>query len=82
MSHRHPEPDPDPEPRSTPGLDSGGGVRPGDTPPAEDSTAGAGPEERHNPTRGWTIIPLTAVLVVAALVIGFFAAYGIMLLLD
>ncbi|MEU7137082.1 DUF6480 family protein [Streptomyces sp. NPDC046261] len=44
---------PDPDVPRTPGEKGGGGVPPGETPPGEDSTAGAGPRETYNPTRGW-----------------------------
>ncbi|ROP46013.1 DUF6480 family protein [Pseudokineococcus lusitanus] len=33
-------PSPDPDPSDTPGLEPGGGVRPGDTPPSEAGTSG------------------------------------------
>lgn len=67
---------PDPDPATTPGLEPGGGVRPGDTPPAEGSTSGAGPRETYNPTRGWGKGPLIAILVVVAFFAAFFAAYA------
>jgi len=35
---------PDPDPADTPGLEPGGSVRPGDTPPGESSTSGAADE--------------------------------------
>ncbi|GGY86759.1 hypothetical protein GCM10010327_16650 [Streptomyces nitrosporeus] len=38
---------PDPDPHTTPGLEPGGGVPAGETPPAEGSTSEAGP--RHTP---------------------------------
>ncbi|GAA0662859.1 hypothetical protein GCM10009535_48100 [Streptomyces thermocarboxydovorans] len=50
MSHINPDPEPE---RST-GLEPGGGVPPGETPPAESSLPEAGPQETHNPTRGWS----------------------------
>lgn len=68
---------PDPEPRETPGLEPGGGVSPGDTPPGESSTSGAGP--RQETSKGWAMGPLIAILVVAALVAGFFLAYALLL---
>ncbi|MYR09044.1 hypothetical protein GTY62_32320 [Streptomyces sp. SID724] len=68
---------PDPDPRETPGLDPGGGVSPGDTPPGESSTSGAGP--RQETSKGWAKGPLIAILTVAALVAGFFLAYALLL---
>lgn len=61
---------PDPDPEHTPGLEPGGSVPPGETPPAEGSTPDAGPEETHNPTTGWAKAPvvLIGVLVLAAIV--------------
>lgn len=41
MSSTDPYRNPDPDPDETPGLEPGGGVAPGDTPPAESSTSGA-----------------------------------------
>ncbi|MEU4211753.1 DUF6480 family protein [Streptomyces sp. NPDC026206] len=52
---------PDPDPRRTPGQKGGGGVPPGETPPGEDSTSGAGPQETYNPTRGWAKGPVIAI---------------------
>ncbi|GAA3019100.1 DUF6480 family protein [Streptomyces fulvorobeus] len=68
---------PDPDPRNTPGLDSGGGVPVGDTPPAEGSTSEAGP--RNEPPRGWAKGPLIAILVLAVVVAAFFLVYAILI---
>ncbi|WP_030571164.1 DUF6480 family protein [Streptomyces aureocirculatus] len=59
---------PDPDPLRTPGLDPGGGVPPGETPPAEGSISGAGPDESHNPTTGWAKAPLIIILALVVLV--------------
>lgn len=72
-------PDPDPE-RST-GLEPGGGVPPGETPPAESSMPEAGPRGGQNTTRGWAGGPLTAILAVAVVVAAFFLVYALILIL-
>ena len=41
---------PGPEPALTPGLEPGGGVPPGETPPSADSMSGAGGDDRRGPT--------------------------------
>ena len=70
----------DPAPRNTPGLDPGGSVPPGETPPAEGSTgSGAGPRDEQS--RGWGKGPLIAILVVVGLVAAFFLAYALILAL-
>ncbi|MFK4104432.1 DUF6480 family protein [Streptomyces sp. NPDC019531] len=72
---------PDPEPERTPGLEPGGGVPPGETPPAESSMPQAGPRETHNPTRGWAKAPLALILLLVVLVAAFFLVYAIVLAL-
>ncbi|CAM5287776.1 putative protein OS=Streptomyces aurantiogriseus OX=66870 GN=GCM10010251_73160 PE=4 SV=1 [Streptomyces aurantiogriseus] len=72
---------PDPEPERSTGLEPGGGVPPGETPPAESSMPEAGPRETHNPPKGWAKGPLTLILVLAVLVAAFFLAYALVLLL-
>ncbi|MCI3221829.1 DUF6480 family protein [Streptomyces sp. NP-1717] len=60
---------PDPDPDHTPGLERGGGVPPGETPPAEGSMSEAGP--RNDPPKGWGAAPLIAIAVlVLVMVIG------------
>ncbi|MGJ5749313.1 hypothetical protein FB563_6895 [Streptomyces puniciscabiei] len=76
MSHVNP----DPEPERTTGLEPGGSVPPGETPPAESSMPEAGPQETHNPPRGWAKAPLTLILVVVALVALFFLVYALVLI--
>jgi hypothetical protein len=72
---------PDPEPERSTGLEPGGGVPPGETPPAESSMPEAGPREVHNPTKGWAKAPLTLILLLVVLVAAFFLAYAVMLAL-
>ncbi|MEW2545038.1 DUF6480 family protein [Streptomyces sp. NPDC047002] len=66
---------PDPDPRTTPGLEPGGGVPPGETPPAEGSTSEAGPLQETSP--GWGRAPLTVILALVVVVAGFFLAYAV-----
>ncbi|GAA3998707.1 DUF6480 family protein [Streptomyces plumbiresistens] len=77
MSYTNPDPDPD----RTPGLEPGGGVPPGETPPAESSMPEAGPQETHNPPKGWAKAPLTLILGLAVLIAAFFLVYAIVLIL-
>ncbi|MEV2253196.1 DUF6480 family protein [Streptomyces sp. NPDC050147] len=80
----NPDPDlpgPDPDPEGSTGLEPGGGVPPGETPPAESSMSGAGPEETHNPPKGWAKGPLAVIIGLVALVAAFFLVYALVLLL-
>ncbi|CAM4012266.1 DUF6480 domain-containing protein [Kibdelosporangium persicum] len=56
-------PPPDPDPDRTPGLEPGGGVRPGDTPPDSGSTSGLSHPQP---------IPSRAVPIWATVLIGLF----------
>lgn len=64
----------DPDPAETAGLEPGGGVAPGDTPPAEASTAAVQGHEEGRGTRWGTVVGL---VVVALFVLGFTVAYAI-----
>ncbi|GHE57792.1 DUF6480 family protein [Streptomyces spiralis] len=68
---------PDPDPERTPGLEPGGGVPPGETPPAESSMPEAGPRQPDSTSRGWAKAPL-AVIIILVLVLAFgFLAYAL-----
>jgi hypothetical protein len=57
---------PDPDPQRTPGLEPGGGVRPGDTPPESGQTSGLSHREPTPPkaTTARIVIALIMVFVV------------------
>lgn len=69
---------PDPQPDETPGLEAGGGVNPGDTPPGESSTTSG--LSAHQPKVGstgsnWLVYAIVGVVVV--LVGLYFVGYAI-----
>ncbi|GAA4614499.1 DUF6480 family protein [Saccharopolyspora hordei] len=77
MSEHTSSPEPDPEPDRTPGLEAGGSVPPGETPPESASaTEGLSHTSRAsaNPTK-WVWLVVIAVVVV--LVAGFFVFWAI-----
>jgi hypothetical protein len=65
----------DPDPGRTPGLAPGGGVRPGETPPAEGSTPDAGPRETHNPATGWSTGPVAVIVLTCAVILALVVLY-------
>lgn len=75
MDDKNPDPDPD----RTPGLEPGGQVPPGETPPAEGSMSGAGPQETHNPTTGWGKGPMIVLGVLVAVFVLYFLAWAVLL---
>lgn len=59
---------PDPEPERTAGLQPGGQVSPGETPPAEGGTFGISHPEPPELRKGWGAMPLILIMVVVALI--------------
>jgi hypothetical protein len=66
---------PDPDPERTPGLEPGGGVAPGDTPP--ESAQLPPPPDPPIPSRARPVIALTLIAVVVLLVAGFLVAQAL-----
>jgi hypothetical protein len=58
---------PDPQPDRTPGLEPGGGVRPGDTPPESGQTSGLSHREPAPPRKATARIAIGIILLFAAL---------------
>ncbi|WP_181768728.1 DUF6480 family protein [Streptomyces albidus (ex Kaewkla and Franco 2022)] len=77
MNAKHPDPEDPEDPRHTPGLEPGGEVPPGETPPGEDSTGGAGPDERHNPAKGWAKAPVIILAVLVLFFVVYFVAWAV-----
>jgi hypothetical protein len=62
---------PDPQPETTPGLEPGGSVTPGDTPPIESSTSATSYREPDLPSErtNWVVIGGIALVVVVIAVL-------------
>lgn len=71
---------PDPDPSQVPGLEPGGGVAPGSTPPDSAQTSGLS-EPEPRPRRRLTPTTLTGVILVA-LFAALFLATAVLLLLN
>ena len=74
MTHANPSPEDknSPQPADTPGLEPGGGVAPGDTPPAAGSMSGTSPDAHKAPNQGpvsGNRTPMIITLVVLALMV-------------
>ena len=70
----------DPDPIRTPGLEPGGGVQPGDTPPDADQLSGAAGDRTKVPNQGPVTgnrIPMIITLVFIALITISVLVYGI-----
>ncbi len=68
---------PDPDPANTPGLEPGGSVAPGDTPPGESSTSGASDHQPATGSRGANWAAYVIIGVVVAFAVLFFVGYAI-----
>lgn len=64
---------PDPDPARTPGLETGGGVAPGDTPPEAGQTSGLS-HPQPMPSRKAPVVTLVAVVIVTLMTVAFTAA--------
>jgi len=70
----------DPDPSRSPGLEGGGGVQPGDTPPNADSMSGAAGSRDQTPNQGPATpnrTPMVITLVFIALVTLAVLGYGV-----
>ena len=68
---------PDPDPDSTPGLEPGGSVAPGDTPPGESSTSGASDHQPAPGSRGANWAAYVIIGVTVGFAVLFFVGYAI-----
>jgi hypothetical protein len=71
---------PDSDPRRTPGLESGGVVRPGNTPPAEGRLSETGPPEQPIPRRAWGSTSIIITLIVGLLIAAMLLTMAVVLL--
>lgn len=70
-------PSTDPQPEQTPGLEPGGSVTPGDTPPAEASTSGAVRNQPDLPSQGTNKAVYGVIIAVAVLAAVTFIGYAV-----
>lgn len=70
-------PSTDPQPEQTPGLEPGGGVAPGDTPPGEASTSGVTNEQPDLPSARANAGVYVGILAVVALVVVMLVGYAV-----
>lgn len=71
---------PDPTPENTPGLEKGGGVRPGDTPPESGSTSGLSHPQEDEPSRATPAVTIVLIVLAAVAVAGILAALALTVL--
>ena len=70
----------DPDPSRTAGLEAGGGVQPGETPPNADQMSGAAGDRQKTPNKGPAIgnrTPMIITLVFIGLIVVMTLVYGI-----
>lgn len=67
----------DPDPDNTPGLEPGGGVTPGDTPPVEASTSGNTFREPDLPSRRTNKLVYVGILAVVLVAVLTFIGYAL-----
>ncbi len=70
----------DPDPATTAGLEAGGGVQPGETPPNSDQMSGAAGDRQKTPNKGPAIgnrTPMIITLVFIGLIVIMTLVYGI-----
>ncbi|MGW5050036.1 DUF6480 family protein [Actinokineospora sp. NPDC004072] len=65
---------PDPDPDRTPGLEPGGGVQPGDTPPDSGSTTQGLSKPETYRSRAGGVITLVLVVIITLMVVGLLVA--------
>lgn len=69
-----------PEPSESTGLEDGGSVAPGDTPPGESSTSALTGDSQHTPAQRSRALPFGAMVVIAVvvalIVVGFVGKMG------
>jgi hypothetical protein len=71
---------PDPDPADTPGLEPGGSVAPGDTPPGESSTSGASDHQPSAASTGANWVAYGIIGAVVVVILLFFVGYVVGLL--